>query len=196
MVDTFSGAEAGLSIFRSFGWRLMKAPVEFRAPEQRAPKDQPNIAWWFIPIAIRRPYFWRQLSVPSAAIYLIPTTGDESNKIIPNAIPLVLQYPQDVPNGEFHREANLQYGRVVFVPLARRDENGNGEAVITGNSCLLQEQNGPIIPAGTRTRFQLLIRYGRSKWQQSPSFYTIYVPPAGASNGQFSVEMRYGDEAY
>lgn len=196
-LPVLSGTNAGINLFRLLGWRALKAPVEFRAPEQRALKSTPHIAWWYIPVAIRRPYFFRQLGIQSAAIYLLPTVGDGSDKIIPSSVPLVCQFPQDVPAGAFHREAGLQYGRVLFIPVLRRNEKEqSGRATITGNACLMQEQNGPEIPADTRIRFQLLIRCGRKRWHQKQSFYTAYIPSPKCSNGQFSLELRYGDDGY
>ena len=193
-------AEAGLSLLRIIGWRAMKAPVEFRAPEQRGNANaQPNEAWWYIPVAISRPYFWRQLGINEAAAYLEPIHGDssKSSEILPGPIPLAWQYPQDVPGGQFHRESRLSYGRVIFIPCVRRDETGDGHAEITGIEALLQRDGAAkVLPADTRYRFRLKLAYGTKRWPQKKTFYIINVPPKEIANSHFSLEFRYGDSAY
>lgn len=157
--------------------------VEFGCPRQESgwgPSEPRNIAWWHIPISIRFKFWWQKAPIERCRVFLHPNNRGAG---------IYLRW-QSRDSQEGVSEINLDEGRTYLVPVAFRDETGDGSAAITNDNFLLSRTAKWRVPAGSTLRLRIEIQSG-ARTQRCRHDYFLKVPPAGVSNGQFSLEMRH-----
>ncbi len=161
-------------------WRRMRPNPEFLCPYQNAGIQDPNLAWWHVPVTIRN---WGKIK--DSTICLIRLPGEDSPG---DGIALRWQ-SRDHANGV--SRATLRKGERLAVPIVFRLEGGDGSAIITNENWLMhRETKWKLEPRGMPYEFWLEVRRGNSRWR-SPYRYAIGVPPPEVSNGHFTLSINY-----
>lgn len=178
LASKFGGMSEKVKDLASRGKAMIKLPpVIFGSPRQMGANS--SLSWWHVPIFIQ-PTGLHQKKLESCVVFLAPYEGEGS--------PLRMRWrTKDSRNAV--TTATLEEGRLFFVPIAARKDQGNRAAIITNESFFAEKKAKWTMRPG-QTRWTLRVQNADGKWE-SPHSYLLMVPDAAVGNVQFMLEVRY-----
>lgn len=159
--------------------RVMKRRIMFGAPSQRATSDRPTQSWWHVPVYID-PCWYRIGALCRCRVFLEDLVGGC----------MIQMRWGDMCFDQAPKEmVDLQPGEYHLVPIALRDEDGNGEAYIT-DAEWFNDRAAWIIEDHRKRRVRLVVKSGTFT-ATSKASYIMRTPPALHSNGQSTLEVEF-----
>ena len=155
---------------------LTPHPV-FGSPVQQSTKS--DYSWWHVPVTIQVLGPWQKLKLPHCTVHLV-TPG-----ITAPAIDMSWR-PQEAT--ACVNTMTIRHRATALVPLVARRESADGLTLITNQTYLRDTK----VIWNLKQRiycWKLELRCGKKRWE-SPHYYVLQVPPPGASNGHFTLEVR------
>ena len=168
--------------FRPFAWiwrQLTMAKPVFLPPVQKNSKD--GVVWWHLPVEIRRSWFLRA-QIKNCQARLIRNwkwKGDQ-----PPGEGIHLRWL--TAEGDHKATRTMKSGFLYWLPIARRCEDDEHDAVITGATYFSKEDQFKW-ERSKRSEFHIELLVGRMRIK-GPT-YTLHVPERGDSNGHFWLEL-------
>ena len=156
---------------------FLPSPV-FGSPVQQATKA--DYSWWHVPVTVQVQGPWQKLKLPHCTVHLV-TPGIA-------APPIDLSWKTQDSTASVNT-MTIRHGATAMVPMVARREAADGLTLITNQSYLKDKKVTWNLNPRMYT-WKLELRSGKKRWE-SPHFYVLRVPPAGCSNGHFTLELRH-----
>jgi len=153
----------------------------FGSPIQDSSK--PGYSWWHVPISIQVMAPWQQHKLAYCTVHLV-TPGI-------SALPIDMSWKTQNAATSIN-VMSLRHGATALVPMVARRETADGLTLITNQSYLKDKKVTWNLNPRIYT-WKLELRCGKKRWESS-HYYMLRVPPPGASNGHFTLEIRSQEE--
>lgn len=174
----FGGMSEKMKGLATRGKAMLKLPpVTFGSPRQMG--TDPSLTWWHVPIFIQ-PTGLQQKRLENCVVFLAPFEG--------NGAPLRMRWRTSDSRNAI-TTATLEEGRLFFVPVAARKDNGTRATIITNESFFVDKKAKWTMRPG-KSKWTLRVQSENGKWE-SPHSYVLIVPNPANGNGQFILEVRY-----
>ncbi len=178
--DRFDDLTVGFrSLSQTFGdlASLSPRPV-FGSPIQQSTKA--DYSWWHVPISIQIQGPLQKLKLSHCTVHLV-TPGIAGP-------PIDMSWKTQDATASVN-SMTLRHGGTALVPMVARREAADGLTLITNQSYLKDKKVTWNLNPRAYT-WKLELRCGKKRWE-SPHYYVLRVPPAGNSNGHFTLEVRH-----
>lgn len=175
--------------------KMMPAPVFLCVTQGTDFRTHPHTSWLHLMVRVRPGLFWWKGEIPNCEPRIFRQWGNSTGEGI-----TMRWHSSSEDNGV--PAQTLVVDRTYAIPVAWRDENGDGTAFITNQNWLTSGGNDrkwPLVPRsepsinrpGGQYEFELEIRGVRQIWRSKRQRYVLRVPPEGTSNAFFTLEAIY-----